>query len=281
MFLLLDAGGLPAGGGDFLVQPGNRHVDGAFAGGQRGQGFGGAFFQRVELGAHGLDVFLVGDNGLDRLRTRHGELRGLLGQEGAFVVEGLLARGAPGLVGEEVLAAGAFFLLEQRGLLRLQPGLAGDLVVQRLLVFGAVVLEVGERLLRGGAFRFEGVEGLLVFARGGFALGLLGLDLGFEFGDVRVGGGDLGVQFEDALVDGAHAGVVRELAPTVAAQGGLGLVDELARVGERQPVFRASQPARDLLDASGNEIHVGRKIKTDSTESYNLARKIAKIRLAG
>ena len=257
--LLLDAGGLTAGGGDLLVEPGDGHVDGALAGGEGGEGVLAAFVERVELGADGLDAFLVGNHRFDRLRARHGELRGLFGEPGALVVEFGLAGGAFGLVGEEILAAGAFFPLEERGLLGLEGGLAGGLILERLLVVGAAVLEVLEPLLHGAAFGLDGVEGDLVFAGGGLAGGFLFLDPGFEPGDVGVGGGDLVVEFDDALVDGPDALVRGELAPAVAAEVGLGFFDEFARVGQRQPVFRPAQPTRDLLDAGGDEIHVGRK----------------------
>ncbi len=256
--MLLDAGGLAAGGGDLLVEPGDGHVDGAFAGGEGGEGIVTAFVERLEPGAHRLDFLLVGHDRLDRLRTCHGELRGFLGEPGALVVEFGLAGGTLGLVGEEVLAAGTFFQFEERGLFGVERGLAGTLIMNGLLVFGAAVLEVVKPLLHGGTLPLDGGEGALVFAGDGLAGGFLFLDPGFESGDVGVGGGDLVVEFEDALVDGPDALVPGELAPAVAAEVGLGFFDEFARVGQRQPVLRPAQPTRDLLDPCGDEIHAGR-----------------------
>ena len=93
-------------------------------------------------------------------------------------------------------------------------------------------------MLHGAALGLDGVESDLMLAGGGLASGFLFPDLGFETGDVGVGGGDLVVEFDDALVDGPDALVRGELAPTVAAEVGLGFLDEFARVGQRQPVLR-------------------------------------------
>ena len=145
------------------------------------------------------------------------------------------------------------------------------------LVFKAAVLEVEEALLDGGAFRFDGVERRTVLAGGGLAGLFLFVDLAFEFGDVRVGGGDFLVQVRERVVGGADGFVVGELAPAVAAEGGFGLVDELACVGQRQPVFRPTQPARDILDAGSDEIHDGREVRPIRPNLTTAAVKLRKL----
>ena len=44
-----------------------------------GERLPGAFVEGLQPGVHFLDAFLIGHDRLDRLRTRHGELRGFFG----------------------------------------------------------------------------------------------------------------------------------------------------------------------------------------------------------
>ena len=168
VLLFLDARGLAARGRDLLVQPGDGDIDRAFLRGEFTDGILGALVQRAETCAGFLDSVLIVHQRLDGLRTRDRELRAALPsrKDRSLLVERLLAGGAFGFVRQEVLAAGAFFLLEQRGLFGTQRGGPGGQRRECLLVFDAAILQVEQRLPDGSPLSLDRVERFAMTAGG-------------------------------------------------------------------------------------------------------------------
>ena len=147
--------------------------------------------------------------------------------------------------------------LGEGGLFGLQGGAADVVGVERLLPLGEQCHVGAQTFLGRAALLFQFADENLVFAAGGSAGGFLFVHLCLQAGDVLFGGGDFLVQAAQDLEGGINGGIPREFPPAHASQFGLGALDVLTGVGQRQTVALAAQSTRHFLYAGADEVHDG------------------------